>query len=587
MEQVADNHGHGIRDIYVTCVDDLLKPKPDVQPPTTFKAFYDFPELCGWQVNEDFSITAYDSSQHARSGPLGSSDPAKQIKQLSKPFLIQAWLFFGLIQTVVQINNKPICSFADLLNNDNGNSEGQLSTAKLHDAIKQWTEWEAKNKKGQRFRMIQVGWVLDLARQVIRKEYAYYPGAEGDADDEGDESLEKKEQVHPGDKTILVIMCLGETLSAAKARIVKQNGMDTTGWHSDDQAGWGPPKYVSSLMKKEKWCPRTMEILRGQVGSNATMFVAAWQAYRGSERMKGGHQEAGCTAQVCNLKSLNEKGEYKNRHRPGCGQKKCGPFGPPEDKILELLQKEDNIIPLLKLAFDGPGRSPRFEVVPFEPRKDKSKDFKFVTVSHVWSDGWGNERENKLNRCQLSFISRQIARATGSDLTPFWMDTLVIPVTEGQERSRKKGIRQIFDVFSLSSHTIVLDNGLSDMDRGNAGKPAEAAMKIFASIWMRRLWTLQEAYLSNRLLIPFDEESNAANNLVDFDQLERDLEIVMEGSTSGITQMIKVQLSRTIMGEERGLNNRIISKDRHEKLLKEKAAAVVANAYRAARWRVS
>ncbi|KAK4209671.1 hypothetical protein QBC37DRAFT_449855 [Rhypophila decipiens] len=575
MEQVADNHGDGIRDIYVTCVDDLKE--PDVHPPNTFQEFYDFPELCGWQVKEDFTLMPYDQGEQYHNAP------AKQVNQLSKPFLIQAWLFFGLIQTLVQIDNKPILTFNDL------HASGQLSTAKLHDAIKKWTDWEAKNKKGQRFRLIQVGWVLDQARQVIRKEFAYRPG-EDDADDDLNDTLDgygNQAQVHPGDKMILVIMCLGETLAAAKARILEQNQIDTTGWHSDDQAGWGPPKHVFTMMEKAKWCPRTMEILRGQVSSNATMLIAAYQAYHASDRMKGGHIEAGCTAQECKLKSLDEKGKYENRHRPNCRRRNCEPFGPEGETVLELLRRDKNIIPLLRLkGCDDPG-GPQFEVIPFDP-KDEDDTMDFVTISHVWSDGWGNEQENKLNRCQLSFIRSQIKRATGSENTPFWMDTLVIPVAKGEEECRKRGIRQIFDVFSSSSHTIILDNGLSDMDQGKTGRPAEAAMKIFASIWMRRLWTLQEAYLSNKLLIPFMEENRATNNLVDFDVLEQELELFMKKSTSGITQIIKVQLSHTIMGEERRLRkNRMTGKGRHEKLLKEKTAAVVANAYRAARWRTT
>ncbi|KAM7216552.1 hypothetical protein V8F06_008080 [Rhypophila decipiens] len=580
MEQVADNHGEGIKDIYVSCVDDLKE--PDVDPPQTFQEFYDFPELCGWQVKEDFTIMTYDPPRQPQNEQYPNA-PTKQVNQLSKPFLIQAWLFFGLVQTIVQIDNKPILSFDDL------HASGQLSTAKLHDAIRKWTEWEAKNRKGQRFRLIQVGWVLDLARQVIRKEFAYRPGEDdaNDVDDGSPDMYGNQAQVHPGEKTILVIMCLGETLAAAKARILEQNQIETTGWHSDDQAGWGPPKHVFTMMEKARWCPRTMEILRGQVSSNATMLVAAYQAYHASDRMKGGHFEAECTSQECKLKSLDEKGKYENRHRPNCRKRFCEPFGPDKDKVLELLAEEENIIPLLRLkGCDDPG-GPQFEVIGFDPNNEHDP-MDFVTVSHVWSDGWGNEQENKLNRCQLSFIRGQIKRATGSELTPFWMDTLVIPVAKGQEECRKKGIRQIFDVFASSSHTIILDNGLSDMDRGNAAKPAEAAMKIFASIWMRRLWTLQEAYLSNRLLIPFMEENKATNNLVDFDKLEQELEVFMKKSTSGITQIIKIQLSHTIMGEERRLRkNRMSGKGRHEKLLKEKTAAVVANAYRAARWRTT
>jgi hypothetical protein len=166
------------------------------------------------------------------------------------------------------------------------------------------------------------------------------------------------------------------------------------------------------------------------------------------------------------------------------------------------------------------------------------------------------------------------------------MDTLVVPVAKGQEEYRKKAIRQICNVFSRSSHTIILDKGLSSMDKG--GAPAETAMKIFSSVWMRRLWTLQEAYLSRSICVPFEEEDvQSASNLVTFEKLEGDLENAMMKTGSGITHMVRAQLSRMVMGEERQsmrgpANKRDLKKRRQKDDVME-----VANAYRAARWRVS
>jgi hypothetical protein len=572
MEQVAANHGVGISEIHALCAKDLLKSPRDIEPPKSFQEFYDFPKECGWNVNEDFTLGV---SEHSGS-------------QQDKAFFIQAWLFFGLIFTVIQKDKKPVLEFGKLVN------KKYLSTDGLHDAIEKWTDWERTHPDGLRFRMIQVGWVLELARHVIQKSYAYDYASDEDthsADDADTASInpgEKIEQEEVSDQSVLVLMCLGETLSAAKARIVEMNKVDTKGWHGDDHAGWGLPSHVFELMKKSGsgWCPRAMEILRGQVSSNATMLVAAYQAYQKSSRMTEGH--TGCTRKECKVKSLDRSGNYKNRHTDKCirnRSRNCKPCGPREDDILGVLRKGGKSIPLLKL-YDDPNEGKKFEVISFDPNGDDSIDSKFVTISHVWSDGWGNEAENKLNSCQIDFIHRQITRATNSSDTPFWMDTLVVPVAKGQEEHRMKAIRQICDVFESSSYTIILDNGLSSMDQGGPDKPAEAAMKIFSSVWMRRLWTLQEAYLSRNILIPFLEESAGTDNLTSLDSIEDHLDKFMEKSTSGITQMVRIQLSRMIMGEERR-SRKGPNKVTKEKLLRQNAPTLVANAYRAARWRVS
>ncbi|KAI1354727.1 hypothetical protein F5Y01DRAFT_329429 [Xylaria sp. FL0043] len=563
MEQVAANHGEGIKEIRAPCVEALLKrPLKVKQPPTTFQDFHNFPDLCGFPISEGFALPVSEGGSNSLS------------------VFIQAWLFFGLILTVVQIDEKPVLQFDDLLNHTD------LSTERLHGAIERWTEWEVRNQRGARFRMIQVGWVLDFARHVIQKNFAYDFGNDADTqevdhyDSDSPNCRDRSRQV--GEPCILVLMCLGETLSAAKARIVGKCKVDTNGWHGDDNVGWGPPKYVFDKMKADGWCPRALAILRGQVNSNATMLVAAYQAYQKSHRITPEHSKIGCTPEECKMKSTDGEGNYENRHIRGCkNRKQCKPCGPPEGEVIKVLQK--GLIPLLEFC-DECKEGSKFRVVEFDPIRDLGKK-KFVTISHVWSDGWGNEKENRLNECQIKFIQRQIQRATESAI-PFWMDTLVVPVAKGQEEQRKKAIRQIFKVFGLSALTIILDNGLLEMGRGGPDKPAEAAMKIFSSVWMRRLWTLQEAYLSKEIYIPF-EETPSVNNLVQFDKLEQQLEDITLTATSGITQMIRAQLSYMVLGEERRSRNRAGNNKIQGGYLEENNPMIVANAYRAARWRAT
>lgn len=249
--------------------------------------------------------------------------------------------------------------------------------------------------------------------------------------------------------------------------------------------------------------------------------------------------------------------------------------------VLKTLEKEDNVIPLLRFQNDEEEEVGKvsFQVLEFDPMN--TKDLEFVAISHVWSDGWGNEGAKEINCCQLKLIQRQILSATKNKSTPFWMDTLIIPVgqTDNEKKARKKAIRQIFSVFSASTHTIVIDNGLLSMQDG---PKAEAAMKILSSGWTQRLWTLQEAHLSKKIHFAFEETEASAKSLYDLEDIEKRLEM-NEELAAGINRRVMTQLSKVIMSRQRlgrGANG-------GEKLSSSEVAIIVANTWHAARWRIS
>jgi len=94
----------------------------------------------------------------------------------------------------------------------------------------------------------------------------------------------------------------------------------------------------------------------------------------------------------------------------------------------------------------------------------------------------------------------------------FWLDTFAIPVkqrtpgnsSEGPpdfDELRKKSIRQIYHVFDASAHSVVIDKDLIKEDPSE--RDMEITMKLLTSAWMRRLWTLQEAFFKQEDLCAF------------------------------------------------------------------------------------
>lgn len=172
-------------------------------------------------------------------------------------------------------------------------------------------------------------------------------------------------------------------------------------------------------------------------------------------------------------------------------------------------------IPLLSIIVDERADA---VVVSVEPYK---AGLEYIAISHVWADGLGNTDRNALPRCQLLRMRQLldelrdqarswnlINRLRPSTLTRryrnvsmrFWLDTLCVPLRQHHADARDRAISQMKDVYMNAYQVLVLDTELQSIDPLDI---SEAFMRISLSGWMRRLWTLHEGVLGNRLLIKF------------------------------------------------------------------------------------
>lgn len=564
--------------------------------------FYRFPEKNGWSVREkDYA--------------LNELRDFKDTKRLSKADLLQSWLFFGLIFFVVRDENGPTLKFEELLDLDSPKNR-HLNTHLLPEALQKWEKWELKSRETAKVRMVRAELALEYAHRIVRKNCA------SDSDDSGGvQAISRGEPDYLSEEVSLSLMVLGETLTAAKARVLDSLGSRMRGWHKDDEGGWGPPRYVIEQMKKKKWCPRTIHLLQGQLGSNATLLLAAFESHKTVE-FTDDHRRKCCTKDECLVISegdadehlLNQeasleraKTKYQPKHVSGCPKNSCTMVGPDMAKVYEILREQtDN------------NEGQRFPILEVREANNAleldvrtwtlGEDIPFATISHVWSDGLGNEDGNEIYDCQLKFIksllTKVVAESSNNRVAletqiPFWMDTLLIPVRSADgstddraniDESRaaypvdfddlkRRAIRQIKDVFHASTHSIVIDGGLLDID--SRGTPWKNVMKILASGWMRRLWTLQEAYLSKQLWITFKQGEPTHTGMENFDDLIRRMKTSKETFGSSMAEMARLKLFHNVMGSEREQHNG--GKDPKE----SGGAILVANTWRAARWRVS
>lgn len=131
----------------------------------------------------------------------------------------------------------------------------------------------------------------------------------------------------------------------------------------------------------------------------------------------------------------------------------------------------------------------------------------FVAVSHVRSEGLGNSARNALPLCSLQHLQNSVNQSTGRQNTPFWIDTLCLPL----KTSSPVPANTIRNIFAEASVVLVVsptfpffENAVSGHDHLNS---------IANSKWLSRLWTLQEGAIARRLMFAF------GTSAVDYDSL--------------------------------------------------------------------
>lgn len=134
---------------------------------------------------------------------------------------------------------------------------------------------------------------------------------------------------------------------------------------------------------------------------------------------------------------------------------------------------------------------------------------RFVAISHVWSDGMGN-KGNSMPLCILRKLQRQVNALfdAADDPVPFWVDTLCVPKT-----NKIPALQIMSKSYGLAAAVLVVDAGLEISSM--ATSPQERLLRVRASVWMRRLWTLQEALFARKLYFQFAEAACISGSILD------------------------------------------------------------------------
>ncbi|KAF6230812.1 hypothetical protein HO173_010928 [Letharia columbiana] len=250
---------------------------------------------------------------------------------------------------------------------------------------------------------------------------------------------------------------------------------------------------MKAAMVAANWCPNDITRLTNKFTSIQLLYFFS--------KMKKPPSMANhrvCTSKCCFAHSLSLS-QYKMRHSEACtNETKC------ERKPISIDQQ-----PVVDIYRSGTVPLLQFTVNDNEPSKvilklssSGTDTTHYVAISHVWSDGLGNDGTNSLPHCQLAHLARMLDLFAEAGKQPFfWLDTLCCPV---DPEGKKLALLQMRRIYAEANKTLILDSSLYSYNSQDLGA-AELHPRYLTSGWMRRLWTLQESPLASNPWVQFKD----------------------------------------------------------------------------------
>ncbi|MCJ1386569.1 hypothetical protein MMC17_009695 [Xylographa soralifera] len=461
----------------------LCDPNSPPTSPTRNTSFHTYLKHKGWEIRKNGVLRSRSS--------IDGRDPDDPDEENSRNQFAQKWLFFKLLKEV--LGDLDGFSFDEFITQDSDRRD-IVTTARLPHFLGLWQASEKRNTNGRSYRLARVQHVLEEARFFV----SHYCSVM-------EHGKNSKWGILP--EFSLSFMVLGETLTRAHMKIQQNIGFTLRGWSNQDYPGqgWGYSRWVLDDLHEDNWCTKTISMLQALLRDNTIGLLYLNGLRIPSKAHKPRKEHDLCTSQECKHEDVEDAKHYKQYHHFSPIEDReehkttCESIGPVAGRIAEVVKKGH--IPLLKYT----KKTRQLDVVELEPNAKKE----YAIFSHVWADGFGNPGTNKLNSCVLDLflkifeeikLERNQARATEL----FWIDTLAIPVGIQYVDERTQAIGQMHDIYTKASYTIVLDGSLMRLEKGDGY--AAPAMKVTICGWMTRLWTLQEALLSQDIYFNFSDK---------------------------------------------------------------------------------
>ena len=415
-----------------------------------------FFERAGWKIDKQL-------------GPVRMDEVTTPLN--SQGALIQAWLFFGLLQDFFQISELNV----DMHDFVQQQADRSFVTTAL---LKRHLDVLAKREDGQKAEICQQR-QGQIQKCLCELQWFFSEFNSNKTNASWDVSSVLSTDL------VLSMLILGETVRNAAMQL----------WPVPH--GESPLRLVYFLQRQnplrhrftqEGWCRSEVSMLTREM-DNTALFLASLLKLPFSQKLN--HES--CTEMRC-LALQTSDDDYKTKHADDCPRDaSCTEVSISQEKICSILRSGGT--PMIYVPFiPDHGNPPKVRIIDYN-----ANGLEYVAISHVWAHGLGNPNANALPSCQILRMKRLSAELLWSSTRratqpAFWIDTLCIPVAPEHKQLRKLAITKLADTFRQARQVLVLD---ADLQRSSSRcSRTEQATRILCSGWMKRLWTLQEAVVT-------------------------------------------------------------------------------------------
>ncbi|KAF3390837.1 hypothetical protein DPV78_010905 [Talaromyces pinophilus] len=429
------------------------------------KAFYSFPERHGWDLSD---IIQRNFRQNGVEDPLRAAS------------FLQAWLFFGLMSEVLKTNVLTGDFIQEI------DDQKFITTKSLQKYIDNWQdEINSLSDTAKEERLLCI-------IQLFKEADTYFKVATQSPPGEAPSPLPPEVQ--------LSLSILHATLFHATMHIFRKEE-DPSPLNNNEFVIGFPVEFIETLLQDQGWCPSDIELLKmGGLGStsNLELYYAYLLGKRGIIRDHSHCKSSFVGRFTCMALNVSES-DYEPAHVPGC-QRDCDAIEVDQNWLEEVVQ--GGRLPLISISIDDSGAA-------YLETQSSDYEASYVAISHVYADGLGNPRKCALPTCQLTRLQsrvnnlnlgRRVAGLESANLH-FWMDTLCIPVRDDLYHVRKMAIRSMAKIYTRAQIILVLNAELEYHSCHASSE--EVLMRTSTTGWFRRLWTLQEGVLANKIYFQF------------------------------------------------------------------------------------
>ena len=277
--------------------------------------------------------------------------------------------------------------------------------------------------------------------------------------------------------------------------------------HRSERSGNSRVRSLEYKLRDEGWCPERIKRLRVDIGPEGLYYASLLKSANDHDE---NHDE--CSEFACVAHNIKDREAYQQIHQTQyckCTARECQ--HKTEDCECRVSYDVERLTE--KICTSVTRRAIPLLTAKYKDNKvsvdvtESHEGHDYVAISHVWSDGMGNPKENALLSCQISRIDGFVRKIfdtleLGSD-PKFWLDTLCVPVAPPETRA--SAIESMNRVYADAKLVLVVTSELTSIAMPSTA--CEVLMRIYQSKWLKRLWTMPEGALAKRLALQFSDRS--------------------------------------------------------------------------------